>query len=237
MKKVFLTFIVILLIVGLLWLVSSSRTFQLFGKIVNRVDTDKKVVALTFDDGPAKGVTDTILEILDKENVKATFFLKGKELEKYLDEAKNIALNGHEIGNHSYSHKRMVFKSMDFITEEIERSNKLIQKAGYNGTIYFRPPYGKKLFMLPYFLSENNITSISWDIEAETHLDKNATPDEISKYVVKHVKPGSIILLHVMYPSRINSLNAVPLIIDELKGRGYEFVTVSELLNEERLIL
>ncbi len=71
---------------------------------------------------------------------------------------------------------------------------------------------------------------MTWDVEPETHLDKNASARGISKYVVQNTKPGSIILLHVMFKSRVNSLAAVPLIVQQLKGKGYRFVTVSELI-------
>lgn len=190
-------------------------------------------MALTFDDGPADGKTEDILAVLNEHNIKATFFLVGKAIEENLDEAYLIVAEEHEIGNHSYSHKRMIFKSQEFISREIEETNRLIEKTGYKGLIHFRPPYGKKLISLPYYLSETGIKSITWDVAPENNLPADSSPTEIASYVVTRVQPGSIVLLHVMFQSRKNSLTAVPLIIKGLKARGYKFVTVSELLAHE----
>src|SRR5215475_7640909 len=90
--------------------VSKSRTFQFFGDIIPRVNTRQKVVALTFDDGPTPGLTEEVLSILNEEGVKATFFVIGEDLERNLEEGRKIVAAGHELGNHSYSHKRMVLK-------------------------------------------------------------------------------------------------------------------------------
>nr|WP_241421351.1 polysaccharide deacetylase family protein [Candidatus Contubernalis alkalaceticus] len=101
------------------------------------------------DDGPTEKTCE-ILELLEGLEVKATFFVTGRELEQYKEEGKNIVSAGHELGNHSYSHKRMVLKTPSFIRKEIELTNQLIREAGYQGEIHFRPPNGKKLVILPY---------------------------------------------------------------------------------------
>ncbi len=108
----------------------NARKFQLFGGITDQVETKQKVVALTFDDGPTKNV-DKILPLLDQYHVKATFFLIGNEIEKNPVEAKKIVSAGHQIGNHTYSHQRMVFKSPSYIKAEIEKTDKLIREAGF----------------------------------------------------------------------------------------------------------
>jgi len=91
----------------------NARDYQLFGKIISHIDTTEKVVALTFDDGPTKNVS-AILTLLEDYDAKATFFLIGKDLEENLEEGKKIVNAGHQIGNHTYSHKRMLFKSPTF---------------------------------------------------------------------------------------------------------------------------
>jgi peptidoglycan-N-acetylglucosamine deacetylase len=236
MKKTFITIIVtLILILGtsyVLFNLSKSRTFQFFGGLVDKVETSEKVVALTFDDGPAIH-TDEILTILKAENVKGTFFLTGNEIEKSPKDAKKIAEEGHEIGNHSYSHQRMVLKSPTFIKEEIEKTDQLIRQTGYKGDIHFRPPFGKKLFQLPYYLKKHNRKTIIWNIEPETYPEIAADSKKISDHVIEKIKPGSIILLHVMYESRRESLQSVKEIITSLKEQGYIFVTVSELLEYE----
>src|SRR5262245_6236357 len=149
--------------------ISKSRTFQFFGDIVPRVNTRQKAVALTFDDGPTPGVTDEILSILKKEDVKATFFVIGADLERNLEEGRKIVAAGHELGNHTYSHERMVLKTPSFIQSEIGRTDQLIRQAGYQSAIHFRPPFGKKLILLPYFLSRTSRKTITLDVEPESY--------------------------------------------------------------------
>lgn len=234
MRKIIITIsMIIVLIVGIGYFtyeLSKSRTFQLFGDLYAAVETNEKVVALTFDDGP--GIhSEEILEVLRVHNVKGTFYLTGHEIESYFDDAVKIAQEGHEIGNHSYSHQRMVFKSPNFIKNELEKTNELIREIGYEGEITFRPPYGKRLVLLPRYLSKSETKTILWNIEPETYPEIASDADNIVEHVVANIEPGSIILLHVMYESRRESLNSVDGIITSLKEEGYTFVTVSELLN------
>jgi len=221
---------VIVLFVSVTWKLANSRTFQLFGEIVPRVETSQRVVALTFDDGPTPEAVDQVLSILRERKVKATFFLIGGALEEHPELGRRIAQEGHELGNHSYSHDRMIFKTPSFIREEIERTDQLIRNTGYQGPIQFRPPYGKKLVLLPYYLSKTHRKSIMWDIEPDSNPDLAKDANKIVAHVLSQARPGSIIILHVMYKSGAPSLNAVPGIIDGLRQRGYEFKTVSELL-------
>jgi len=232
MKKLVILLAALLLIISLgsLWQVSKSRTFQFFGEIVPRVNTNQKVVALTFDDGPEPNATDELLQILNQQNVHATFFVIGGALEEHLDSGKKIVAAGHELGNHSYSHVRMLLVSPSFVKLEIESTDKLIRDAGYQGEILFRPPYGKKLFTLPYYLSKHGRKSITWDLEPDSYPNIAADADKITDYVLTNTRPGSIILLHVMYSSGKEGMKAVPKIIEGLKAKGYSFKTVSELL-------
>jgi peptidoglycan-N-acetylglucosamine deacetylase len=211
--------------------ISKSRTFQFFGEIIPRINTPEKIVALTFDDGPTPGATEEILSILKEENVKATFFVIGADLERNLEEGRKIVAAGHELGNHSYSHERMVLKTPSFIESEIERTDQLIRQAGYQSTIHFRPPFGKKLILLPYFLSRTSRKTITWDVEPDSYPEIAGNSNRIVSHVMEKVRPGSIILLHVMYPSRGASLKAVKGVIAGLKGEGYSFKTVSQMLD------
>ncbi|MCW3489761.1 polysaccharide deacetylase family protein [Dethiobacter alkaliphilus] len=209
--------------------ISNSRSFQFFGGIVDRVQTQQKVVALTFDDGPTEK-TDEILKLLEFLDVKATFFVSGWELEQNIEEGRRIVSAGHEIGNHSYSHKRMVLKSPGFIKEDIEKTDQLIRQVGYEGEIHFRPPNAKKLLILPYMLRQFDTKTIMWDVEPDSYPQIASSSDKIVDHVVENVEPGSIILLHVMYESRRESLNSVEGIVEALRRDGYTFKTVSELL-------
>ena len=228
--KIAIVLVALLLIMFGARKLSRSRTVQLFGEIVPRVETSQKVIALTFDDGPTPEATDQVLWILGQRQVKATFFLIGAEVEKYPDLAERIASHGHELGNHSYSHKHMVFKSPGFIRDEVERTDQLIRDTGFEGAIHFRPPYCHKLALLPHYLSKTDRKTITMDIEPDSYPEIAADPEKITNHVIERARPGSIILLHVMYKSREPSLQAVAGIIDRLKEQGYEFKTVSELL-------
>lgn len=210
--------------------ISKSRTFQFFGELVPRVNTQQKFVALTFDDGPIPGTTEEILSVLNEGGIKATFFVTGAELEQHPDQGKKLVAAGHELGNHSFSHTRMVLETPSFVKFEIERTDELIRQTGYQGQIHFRPPFGKKLLVLPYYLSQHSRKSITWDVEPDSFPEVASDAGKIVEDVLANTKPGSIILLHVMYPNRKESLKSVKGIITELKSRGYEFKTVSELL-------
>ena len=234
-----LTFFIVLLVLPAalafgLWEIGKSRTFQFFGVIVPRVETPEKLVALTFDDGPTPEFTGEILRVLQEADVKATFFLIGGELEKHPEEGKKIVVAGHEIGNHSYSHQRMILVTPSFVKEEIEKTDALIRAAGYEKTPHFRPPYGKKLFALPYYLSNNNRRTITWDVEPESFPEFAKSSEATAQYVLDNTKNGSIILLHVMYDRQKKSLSAVKPIIEGLKQKGFRFVTVSELIESKK---
>lgn len=225
--------VVVLSVFGLFQL-SKARGYQLFGTIVPRVETSAPLVALTLDDGPTLRYTRDVLNLLYEKNVKATFFLTGKEMEETPALAADIVRRGHQVANHSFSHSNMSLMGLAKVRDEIETTDRAIRASGYQGEIYFRPPYGKKLFTLPWYLSQTGRTSITWDVEPESYPDIAEDPDAIAEYVIKNAKSGSIILLHVMYRSREASRQALPKIIDGLRSRGFQFVTVSELMKHQQ---
>lgn len=232
MKKFLASFAFLVLIIFSaayeMYQLSKSRTFQFFGGLTNRVQTNEKVVALTFDDAPSQ-FSNQVVDVLSEHNTPATFYVIGQNLEKFPDEAKYIADHGHELGNHSFSHHRFILKSLSFIDREIHTTNQLIQNAGYQGEITFRPPGGKKLLFLPWYLNQHGIKTIMWDVEPDTyvHGDSQAIVD----YTLENTHSGSIILLHPFCPANCAAdRDALPLIITGLKSQGYTFVTISQLL-------
>ncbi|WP_327110555.1 polysaccharide deacetylase family protein [Nocardia sp. NBC_01730] len=218
--------VVMLLGVGTYYLMN-ARTFQLGGHVVSRVHTDEKVVALTLDDGPTDRAPE-VLKVLADAQVSATFYLNGRDLAAHPEYGQAIAAAGHEIGNHTYSHRRMVFVTPGTVRDEVERTDAEIMKTGYVGPITFRPPYGKKLVMLPHYLGEHDRVTVMWDVEPDS--GKDATADGVVAGTLDKVRPGSIILLHVMHGSTA-ALAAIPRIIAELRSAGYRFVTVSDLMS------
>lgn len=217
--------VIFLLLLGTYKLMN-ARTYQVFGRLTAQVHTNQKAVALTFDDGPTKNV-DKILPLLERYNAKGTFFLIGKDIEKKPEEAQKLVKAGEQIGNHTFSHQRMVFKSPSFIKEEIEKTDTLIRQAGYKGKIDVRPPNGKKLIGLPFYLSQHNRDTIMWSLEPDTYY---TSPADKINYVKKNVKPGSIILIHAMYDNTGAELKTIEGILQSLSKEGYKFVTVDELL-------
>ncbi|MFD3743912.1 polysaccharide deacetylase family protein [Nocardia sp. NPDC058633] len=217
--------VVVLAVCAGLYALMNSRTYQVAGRLVDRVETDEKVVALTFDDGPTTR-TPEVLQMLSQSQVRATFYLVGDDLAAHPEYGAAIVGAGHEIGNHSYSHRRMVLVSGDTVREEIERTDAEIRRAGYPGPITFRPPYGKKLWALPRYLDEHDRTTVTWDVEPDSA--GGASRETIVAETLAQVRPGSIILLHVMHGGE--SAAAVPEIVRGLRAQGYRFVTVSDLL-------
>ena len=211
--------------------VSKAPCFQFIGDLTCRVETGDKVVALSFDDGPTpKGVA-AILPILDRYDAKATFFLIGEDLERHPEAAQQILAAGHELGNHTYSHQRNVGRSRAFYRDEIGKTAKLLRAAGSDSDL-FRPPYGRKLVGLPLEVEDAGLRTITWDVadRAEQFPDPKAYAGDI----VSRVRPGSIILIHPMYRGNGTAREALPIILAELRNRGYDIVTVSELIKHEK---
>lgn len=215
------------LAVGFYKLINSEK-YQIAGEIIPGVETDQKVVALTFDDGPTEHAA-AILSLLQEKGVTATFYLIGDNIEKFPAETRAIVETGHQVGNHSYTHQRMVFKSDEFIASEIEKTNDLIRQAGYQGEITFRPPFGKKFIGLPMYLKSKNMKTITWDVEPQK-FGADTSVENYVAYVKKMTKPGSIILIHPWYGDHNISRDSIGPVIDMLKAEGYSFVTVQELL-------
>ncbi|MEN4419913.1 polysaccharide deacetylase family protein [Mycobacteroides chelonae] len=210
-----------------LYFLMNARTVQLAGNLVAHCDTDEKVVALTLDDGPS-GRTTEVLAALQRAHIAATFYLVGQDIAGNPWSGRQIADAGHEIGNHSYTHRRLVFVTPTTVREEVENTDKQIRATGYSGVITFRPPYGKKLYALPRYLASHGRITVMWDVEPDS--DGPRTREAIVEEAVSRVRPGSIILLHVMYSSGRESLSAIPEISRRLQAQGYRFVTVSQLL-------
>jgi peptidoglycan/xylan/chitin deacetylase (PgdA/CDA1 family) len=217
------------LVIGGVYRLIPSRTTQLAGELVQRVDTDERVVALTFDDGPTDADADAILEALADRGVTATFYLNGKDIEQNADAMQALIAAGHELGNHTWTHRSMAFVTFDTVADEIESTDAAIRAAGYDGTLTFRPPFGNKLLTLPLYLAQHDRVTVTWDVSAEDFSGAPQSADAIADRTVETTSPGSIILLHPWF-GRTASQDAIGAIIDRLQAQGYRFVTVSELI-------
>lgn len=184
----------------------------------------EKKVAITFDDGPDPVYTSQLLDGLKEREVKATFFLLGKQIEKYPEIVKRMQEEGHLIGTHSYEHVNLSLLSDEKAMEQVNETNQLIFDITGEYPQYIRPPFGCWKCNLDY---ETNMIEVLWDIDP---LDwKTGSSDAIVKRVMSKVQEDDIILMHDASES---SVKAALKIIDRLTEEGYEFVTVEELLLE-----
>ncbi|MEO3868462.1 polysaccharide deacetylase family protein [Nonomuraea sp. B12E4] len=230
--KLLMALLVVLLLGAMgLYQLMNARTFQLAGELTDRVATNEKVVALTFDDGPDEH-TPEIIDILAEHRVRATFFVIGSHVEARPQDAQALVAAGHQLANHTYTHRRMVFVSPATVASEVERTDAAIRMAGQRGEILFRPPTGKKLLVLPLYLADTHRHTVMWDVEPDS--GNIPTASEIVSAVREEARPGSIILLHPWYASGRNTREAIEALITGLRDQGYRFVTVSELLASQQ---
>ena len=184
--------------------------------------TEKKRIALTFDDGPHPIYTPQMLELLKEEQVPATFFLLGENVELYGDVVKEIAKEGHLIGNHTYHHVQITSLSLEEACKEIQETSDLIEELTGTGTEYVRPPFGTWNVELEERL---NMIPVMWSIDTKDWTTQNV--DWIVRETVKHAEDHDIILMHDSYQSTVE---AVKRVIEQLEAEGFEFVTVDEII-------
>lgn len=182
---------------------------------------ERKYVAITFDDGPRRDTTSLLLDGLLERGAAATFFVIGEQIPGNQDLLRRMKTEGHQIGNHTYSHVRLKTAAEDTILEEIHKAETLIREAAGEGSYWLRPPYGlisekqAKLIKTPM---------IYWTVDPEDW--KLLDAKKVADRVVASVGPGDVILLHDFYPT---SVDAALEVIDRLMAQGYVFVTLEEL--------
>lgn len=185
-------------------------------------------IALTFDDGPHPRYTPRILDILAEEGVSATFFFIGQNVEFYPDTARAVLEAGHEIGNHTYSHPHLRRIKKETLLGEIDRADTVLHGIGCGATPLFRPPEGFLDTDYSRILDTAQKTAVLWSIDTR---DWAHTPSaDIVKQVEAGLAGGDIILFHDYISGENTTLAALKKLIPALKERGYQFVTVSELL-------
>ena len=199
---------------------------------ISQSKTSEKIVALTFDDGPNREYTKEILSILENYNVKATFFIIGKNAKINPELVKEIFEKGHIIGNHSFSHPNFIHLSETEIREEIKRTSEIIYGIIGKRPAFFRPPFGACSPLMVEILREKDYQIITWSATAND-WDPAKSAEHIAQDVLRRVGPGGIILLHDggIGADRSRTVRALPKIIEELQNRGYRFVSLSNLLN------
>lgn len=212
--------------------------FEKYGHLISNrvvwsVDTDEKVAAFTFDDGPDEIYTPQLLDILAQKELKATFFLLGKHVEKYPEIVKRIHSEGHEIGNHSFNHSLLLLHTKSYVKRQIESTSALIEKTVGLTPSYFRPPMGLFTPSMLDAVSESGMTAVVGEVYPRDPYRPGT--DKIVERVLSRIKPGSIVILHDSGTfgkvDRSQTIAAVSILIDRLRDQGYRFLTVGELLN------
>ena len=229
-----ITIVVGLATAGLLWLFFRPP----FGKNIVRLNTDQRVVALTYDDGPNPPYTDRLLDVLAKHNVKATFFLIGNRIERHPETVNRIIAEGHQIGNHSYSHPLLGFLPPRYVQRQIERTDDLIRQHGIVEESVFRAPLLTRFLPVAYVLAKQDRIHISCNVWSWDWTTQN--PDKITETVLRKTlsstEAGSIIVLHDgkaenKNANRSGTIEATDRIITALKRNGYQFVRLSDISN------
>jgi peptidoglycan-N-acetylglucosamine deacetylase len=211
---------------------SVSKNSQLFGPTVYRGARSRKSVALTFDDGPSESTVE-LLEYLEKEEVPATFFMCGMNVRRLPDIAGQVAAGGHQIGNHTYSHPNLPFKSRAFIDHEFTETQKIIQFETGVMPMLLRAPYGFRWMGMREVQQRLSLLSVMWTVIG---FDWRWPAGRIATHVLEHCDPGAIVCLHdgrgvTTRPDIGAMLAALRHIVPRLKDNGYTFETVSGLLS------
>ena len=168
--------------------------------------------------------------MLAAHEASATFYVTGDASARNPEQLREIVAAGDELGNHTYGHRELYFVPEAQVAQEIEKTDAVLRSAGYTGPLTFRPPGCKRLLTAPLYVSSTGRTTVTWDLEPDSIAAIAADADAMTRYVVDNARPGSIVLMHVMYGSREASRRALPQILTQLAARGYRFVTVSEAL-------
>lgn len=203
--------------------------------VVSRVDTEKPAVALTFDDGPDARNTRAVLDALKTNHARGTFFLLGQRAQAHPELVKRMVAEGHELGSHSFSHADYNKLGTGAQMEDILRSNRIIQELGGQEVRLFRPPGGYLSVAMVDGCKKADLTIAYWTYQQDSKDWRNGMqPAQISRYILAHLEPGQIILLHDGAPNGMATAQALNLLIPELKKKGYECLTFSQLLALEK---
>jgi peptidoglycan/xylan/chitin deacetylase (PgdA/CDA1 family) len=213
-----------------------DRRAPVFGRIFWRGRGGRRTISLTFDDGPNEPFTGRILDILKLCGVKATFFVVGANVERFPEATRRLVAEGHEIGNHAYSHRVLPFKTPGFIRNEIRRTSDLIASVTGVRPVFFRAPHGWRNPWLNRVVRSEGLIPVAWSLGV-WDTDRPGA-DEIVGRTLRGLKNGCVLLLHdgrgtECGPDSSQVVEALIPIIDEARRTGYEFVSLLEMMKEE----
>lgn len=200
------------------------------GAAVWEVPVQEPVIALTFDDGPDPVFTPQVLALLAEFKAYATFFEVGKEVEAYPEVARQVAAAGHEIGNHTYSHRSVARVKAETLRQELDRAGRAIAAATGRQPRLFRPPGGYYDDTVITTARQMGYQVVLWSWGQDTRDWANPGAGNIVRHVLANARPGNIVILHDGGGNRSQTVQALYPMLRELQKRGFRFVTVSELL-------
>ena len=207
---------------------------RLFPKVFARHGPLQKRIALTFDDGPDDRYTPQILRILAREHVRATFFVLGVQAQMYPGMVRRIVHDGHALGNHSYNHGNLLTLTPQQVRWEVDTTERTLYRLTGTRTVWFRPPYGNVNACVLRQMNQLGYRVVNWSVDSG---DWRSLPARrVLSNVMSTVGPGAIVLQHCSGNSREvldGTVKALPMIIHALRARGYQFVTVPELLEPD----
>lgn len=218
----------LVIVISLLVLFGISSSASESQITYRRVENENMEIALTFDDGPHPYYTERILKILEKYNVKATFFFVGQNIENYPEAAEKVYAAGHEIGNHTYTHHRVRAMEQGELFRELNRCDDAIFEIEEYRTHLFRPPEGAFDDDVELTAKSMDYSIILWSID--TRDWEHLPPETILGNVLTNVRSGDIILMHDYIGRNSPTPESLEMMIPALLERGYKFVTVSELM-------
>lgn len=202
------------------------------GNLIRSVTVREKVVALTFDDGPDPLRTPVLLDILRMHQTQATFFVVGSKAQKHPEIIRRMARDGHEIGNHSYSHRNFNHLNKWQILEEVRRTNQIITELSGQQPDLFRPPGGYLSYEMVDLTVKEGMLVAYWTWQQDSKDWRRGKPaPTIAAHIVEHIRPGQIIILHDAGDNGLQTARAVDIFLADLKQEGYRFVSMGELIS------
>ncbi len=202
--------------------------------VVRSVPTLKKVVALTFDDGPTKKWTPEILHVLQRNQVKATFFVVGRQALRYPQYLHEEIKAGMEVGSHGANHMTLKGKPAALIEREVNENKEILESLGVPKPHLYRLPGGNSDKLALSVLTKLHYTVVGWSIDPHDWRHRYSA-DQLTTMVMKHIEPGAIVIFHDGPNSSEATVKAVAQIIEQLKHEGYRPLTVSRLIQSAEL--
>lgn len=231
MKRFVLPLIILIMVFGVYgrtFADKGRKHYEEAGQIIWEINTEEKVIALTFDDGPHRKHTTEILDLLKKHEAKATFFIVGANAEKNPDVVLRMYEEGHELANHTYSHKTRMNVSQ--LIQELKKTDEVIYSITGQSSKLFRPVEGQYTDEIVQAVSREGYKLVMWSWHLDTLDWKNPGVDKIVGFVLNGAKEGNVVLFHDGGGNRRQTVEALEKILPALEKQGYTFVTISDMM-------